>query len=434
MVDGHAQVGSSNRLQLAIYDPYGNLTHLILGGETTEYVYDSANMMKSLSSSADQARIFIYNADDERILTFDCAGLGVSTCASSPAKETWTLRGLGNEVLRVWTHPFGGNWRWDTDYIYRGGQLLAAVAPDSAVSSGETTAHFHPDHLGSPRQVTGPTGSQLSQHSYYPFGSEATDPAQDDFQLKFTGHERDENGGGKGVLDYMHARHCSPVLGRFLAVDPVRGRAKRPQSWNRYAYALNSPTNYTDPTGERTAADFAEDTGELLLDAEEYIDLHTEGDLGGILLNFLAGSAVDLVEVFVLELFKAGQSTGDALGSGAEGRELVLAIGADSLRVAGLVGGLAGGARALTVKGLPSVAGAAPGGTLNPKIYRQLEKQLSKDGPASIPKALRSAERTLEQHRAKLPGLEHKSQVEGTIRNVENQIETLKQFIKDQSL
>jgi hypothetical protein len=205
MVDGHAQVGSSNRLQLAIYDPYGNLTllttdgaaqnitvssatnrlafpgtqydaggnltHLSLGGETTEYVYDSSNMMKSLSSSEDQARIFIYNADDARILTFDCAGLGTSTCASHPAKETWTLRGLGNEVLRVWSHPFGGYWRWDTDYIYRGGQLLAAVAPDSVAASGETTSHFHPDHLGSPRQVTGPGGGQLSQHAFYPFGS-----------------------------------------------------------------------------------------------------------------------------------------------------------------------------------------------------------------------------------------------------------------------
>jgi RHS repeat-associated protein len=128
------------------------------------------------------------------------------------------------------------------------------VAPDSAASSGETTSHFHPDHLGSPRQVTGPGGAQLAQHSYYPFGSEATAPAQDDFQLKFTGHERDENGGGKGMLDYMHARHCSPVLGRFVSIDPkvLRVPTKIPQRWNRYSYSNSNPIRFLDRNGRET--------------------------------------------------------------------------------------------------------------------------------------------------------------------------------------
>ena len=72
--------------------------------------------------------------------------------------------------------------------------------------------------------------------------------------------------------------------------------------------------------------------------------------------------------------------------------------------------------------------------SINPKIYAQLEKQLERDGPGSIQKALRSAERTLQQHKDKLPTLEFKSQVEGTIRNVESQIETLRKFIKDKGL
>ena len=69
--------------------------------------------------------------------------------------------------------------------------------------------------------------------------------------LKFTGHERDLWGAGESwdTLDYMHARYASGTLGRFLSVDPGPLTVNRPQSWNRYSYVLNSPLNYTDPSG-----------------------------------------------------------------------------------------------------------------------------------------------------------------------------------------
>ncbi len=47
----------------------------------------------------------------------------------------------------------------------------------------------------------------------------------------------------------MHARHCSPQLGRFLSVDPAVGSRLSPQSWNRFAYVTNNPLNFTDPFG-----------------------------------------------------------------------------------------------------------------------------------------------------------------------------------------
>jgi len=86
-------------------------------------------------------------------------------------------------------------------------------------------------------------------HSYFPFGEELF-PDGDTERMKFTGHERDLNRAGQGDdLDYMHARYCSPMLGRFLSVDPLGGVEPKPQSWNRYAYALNNPLAFTDPTG-----------------------------------------------------------------------------------------------------------------------------------------------------------------------------------------
>ena len=38
-------------------------------------------------------------------------------------------------------------------------------------------------------------------------------------------------------------------VGRSTLQDPIGGQQELPQSWNRYAYVLNSPLNYTDPSG-----------------------------------------------------------------------------------------------------------------------------------------------------------------------------------------
>jgi RHS repeat-associated protein len=164
---------------------------------------------------------------------------------------TVTIRGLGSKVLREYELPFGGAWNWSRDYVYRDGLLLASVEPKAG--PGEKVSHFHLDHLGSLRQVTDGNGSEVAFHTYYPFGGEATDPEQDQGRLKFTGHERDENGSsGPGMLDYMHARYCSPGLGRFLSRDPVmrsREATKRPQLWNRYAYSAGNPLIFVDPDG-----------------------------------------------------------------------------------------------------------------------------------------------------------------------------------------
>jgi hypothetical protein len=165
-------------------------------------------MMKYLQSDTGQARVFLYDADDERIMTFDCAFVD-GDCAV-PAQLTTTIRGLDGKVLRIYNQPFGGAWNWERDYVYRDGQLLASVEPRAG--GGEDTVHFHLDHLGSPRQITDEGATEVAFHTYYPFGGEATEPSQDDVVLKFTGHERDDNGSdGAGVLDYMHARSPSPT-------------------------------------------------------------------------------------------------------------------------------------------------------------------------------------------------------------------------------
>ncbi len=114
------------------------------------------------------------------------------------------------------------------------------------------------DQLGTPRMVFDKTGSlaNMKRHDYLPFGEEISafggrTPAQgyvaDGIRQQFTAYERDIETG----LDYARARYYANAQGRFTSVDPLMASARplQPQNWNRYAYCVNNPLKYVDPTG-----------------------------------------------------------------------------------------------------------------------------------------------------------------------------------------
>lgn len=229
---------ATNRLASpSTYDTAGDLTNW----NGAFYEYDGLNQLARYGSGTEDW-FYIYTADDERVWSFK-PGQG-----TTPRFDRWTLRGLDGTVLRE--YPISGyvwnNWE---DKIYRDGQPLANYL------SGGQRRHFDLDHLGTPRLITNTAGSVTSYHVYYPFGEEATSSTQDAERLKFTGHERDLNNQTGATpsaddLDYMHARFCSPVTGRFLATDPGRDwSGKIPQSWNRYSYTRGNPLKSLDPDG-----------------------------------------------------------------------------------------------------------------------------------------------------------------------------------------
>jgi len=152
-------------------------------------------------------------------------------------------------VLRRYLES-NGVWTWKEDYIWGPSGLLATASPTDGIK------HYTLDHLGSPRLVTSGGswgGYQLALHDYYPFGQEATSPAQDSELIKFTGQERDLNLTDQTTddLDYMHARYYAFHIGRFMTVDPVRGTIGSSQSWDGYSYVKDNPVNLADPTGKK---------------------------------------------------------------------------------------------------------------------------------------------------------------------------------------
>ena len=61
----------------------------------------------------------------------------------------------------------------------------------------------------------------------------------------YTGHEMVND---MDVI-HMNGRTYNPVLGRFMQADPFIQAPGNSQSYNRYAYVLNNPMSYTDPSG-----------------------------------------------------------------------------------------------------------------------------------------------------------------------------------------
>ena len=235
---GFTMRSSDNRIVEAAYDPSesGNVTGL--SGHA--YAYDEFNMMTRDQSAG--AREFIYTADDERIAVY----------ATASNSWHWTMRDDENKPVREYTSQGGahgtGTFAWTKDYIWRDERLLASIQPQGVA---KTTFHYHLDHQGSPRRVTDSSDNVAGFHDFHPFGPEALGKDESGARLKYTGHERDSALGVFSTLDYMHARYYSPVLGRFFSVDPAWESADlaTPQTWNRYAYVMNNPLTYIDPTG-----------------------------------------------------------------------------------------------------------------------------------------------------------------------------------------
>jgi RHS repeat-associated protein len=129
----------------------------------------------------------------------------------------------------------------------------ALIAALPSISAAQVVEYYHTDALGSVRAVTNQAGGVIERHDYYAYGEECTEPPcgtqPGTNTKKFTGKERDVETG----LDYFGARYYGSRIGRFSTVDPLmelRKNIANPQRWNRYAYALNQPLGFVDPSGE----------------------------------------------------------------------------------------------------------------------------------------------------------------------------------------
>mgnify|MGYP002876395040 CR=1 FL=1 len=134
-------------------------------------------------------------------------------------------------------------------------------------TNGDDVAEFkrmtyaHTDALGNVEVVTDQQGQVLKRFRYDPFGQRhditlididlgrdgtiSWSDAKQALARGFTGHESIETAG----IIHMNGRIYDAVLQRFLSPDPLVQSPTQTQSHNRYAYVMNNPLKYVDPTG-----------------------------------------------------------------------------------------------------------------------------------------------------------------------------------------
>jgi RHS repeat-associated protein len=116
-----------------------------------------------------------------------------------------------------------------------------------AVYTSSGLAYYrHSDWVGSSRFASTPTRTMYYDGAYAPFGEAYAQTGTAD--LSFTGMNQDTTA---NLYDFP-AREFNDIHGRWPSPDPAgisAVRLRNPQSWNRYAYVMNSPLNATDPSG-----------------------------------------------------------------------------------------------------------------------------------------------------------------------------------------
>ena len=239
------------------YDALDNLVSSNLTGgsgiaRSMLHEYDASNKLERITGTGGFAYIYGYDSQGNisqrgaQSFVFD---LG-NRISSAPGKSTYGYDGLGRRTsivgldgtnrLQMYAHDgklvyAGPTSSVKTKYVYLNNHVIAEVG-------GAGTIYNHTDALGSPVARTSSAAGLISRTRYEPYGGTAsgTQPTID-----FTGHVNDVDTG----LTYMQQRYYDPVAGRFLSIDPVTTDANTGGSFNRYAYANNSPYKYVDPDG-----------------------------------------------------------------------------------------------------------------------------------------------------------------------------------------
>ncbi|MFN0246954.1 MAG: RHS repeat-associated core domain-containing protein [Kofleriaceae bacterium] len=107
------------------------------------------------------------------------------------------------------------------------------------------TNYYTYDLQDNVRLVTDEDGDEVARYDYSPFGTTISSTGAIANDVTLANGRSDED---LPLVD-MGARFYDPRLGRFISADTIVPDPFDSQALDQYAYVLNSPPNYTDPTG-----------------------------------------------------------------------------------------------------------------------------------------------------------------------------------------
>jgi len=243
---------------------------------------------------------------------------------------------------------------------------VVALYTRSSKPANTRLAYCLRDHLGSLMYLVSPAGVLLEEYAYDPWGRR-----RDPLTWKplsgvaatargFTGHEHID------LFDLvnMDGRVYDPRLGRFLSPDPYVQDPFNSQSYNRYAYCLNNPLSFTDPSGYSWFSRACSWVGKnwrpivttvVAVAVGVVVTVATAGIGSPVAIAMISGAAAGF----------AGGVTGTALNGGSFSQCLGAGIqGAVIGGFAGFAGGAAGVGAAWALNAATGISGGIIGGAV----------------------------------------------------------------------
>jgi RHS repeat-associated protein len=199
------------------YDANGNM----ISDSSFNYIYNDANQLAKITSKSDGKTIAEYY--------YDSGGKRVKKIENG--KTVYYI----NDYVESKT---GDGADKTTSYYFANNERVARKDPDGV------KYYYHGDQLGSTNIVTNDAKKLSEKIEYYPYGSIKERIGKASSYL-YAGQELDVESG----LYYYGARYYNPVFARFIQPDDIIPNQFNPQSLNRYAYCIDNPVKYTDPSG-----------------------------------------------------------------------------------------------------------------------------------------------------------------------------------------
>jgi len=204
-------------------DACGRMVARDRNGMSLSFAYDVAGNLTKVSNGTDQLRSFLVDAYDRRVGEERSDGSRILYV--SPDYEILRRHGRPDEV-RIYIEGHGG--------------IVAAKI-------GETELYFRNDIKSSVTHGLRQDGTIHTIMSYDGFGTLRLLEGTEQIPISYEGKSYDSTTG----LYHFGARDYDPWLGRFITPDTYVGAHDylRADGWNRFAFELNCPIMYLDPSG-----------------------------------------------------------------------------------------------------------------------------------------------------------------------------------------
>ncbi len=236
--------------QLFKFDPFGNITKSGSGGFSVLYT-ETTNQFSSIPGVTAPYYDSNGNLTKDNLNTYtwdpnwgNPASINGTTLIYD-ALGQMVEQQVGSTYTQILYSPAGKT------AIMNGQTLIKAFVylpgGETAIYNSSGLAYYrHPDWLGSSRLTSTASRTVYSDSAYAPYGEQYA--LYDTADPSFTGQNADTT----STLYDFPFRENSPTQGRWISPDPA-GMAvvdpMNPQTWNRYAYVMNSPLAFTDPLG-----------------------------------------------------------------------------------------------------------------------------------------------------------------------------------------